>query len=46
MPDGCEFIERAALPESDRKKICFRTAEQVFGLGAHGDTAARSAGSF
>jgi predicted TIM-barrel fold metal-dependent hydrolase len=41
MADGCEFIERAALPESDRKKICFRTAERVFRLGAHSESATR-----
>lgn len=32
MGDGCEFIERAALAEADREKICFRNAERVFGL--------------
>lgn len=42
MADGCEFIERAALAEPDREKICFRNAERVFGLEAAGSVGAHA----
>lgn len=32
MEDGCEFIERAALADIDREKLCFRNAERIFGI--------------